>query len=59
MAKIKCKCGHGRDVHAPLYLQEIYDGDRRKDACDGECCVQYPGKDGFLKACYCMRFEDA
>lgn len=48
MVKQKCKCGHGRDVHAP-------NGKRGGDF-DGECCVQYRGKDGFIKCCKCYAY---
>lgn len=51
MVKIKCKCGHGKDVHAP-------NGKRGGDY-DGECCVIYRGPDGLLKSCYCTKFEDS
>ena len=57
--KIKCKCGHARDVHAPLHLQGIYNNNN--DECDGECCVIYRIREGplkgDLKSCYCMKFE--
>ena len=48
--KKKCKCGHGKESHAPLYCQGIFNNN--KDDYDGECCVQYR-KDGKIKCCPC------
>lgn len=54
--KKKCKCGHRKEVHAPLSLQGIIiEG---SDEYDGECCVQYR-KDGKIKCCPCLKFEEA
>lgn len=50
MAKQKCKCGHGKDIHAPKKGVEGY---------DGECCVIYRGENRELKSCYCTEYEDA
>ncbi len=46
MSKVKCKCGHGEDVHLPIGEPTT------------ECCVQYRGKDGLIKCCPCMEFEE-
>ncbi len=46
MVKIKCKCGHGKDVH-------LLDSEPST-----ECCVIYRGPDGELKSCSCTKFEE-
>lgn len=50
MVKIKCKCGHGKDVHAP-------NGKKGGDY-DGECCVIYRDPNGNLKSCPCYAFSE-
>ena len=53
--KQECECGHAKEVHAPISLQGIYNDN--KDEYDGECCVQYRGRDGYIKCCSCMQFK--
>ena len=43
-SKQKCECGHAKDVHM----------DEKDNA---ECCVQYRGKDGYIKCCSCTCFK--